>query len=76
MVNSVKDSQDLVINRLAARNPDKHRDFEKETGIPLLDSFEDVLKDPEVDAVVICTPHSQHEEQFFCCIRSGQANFL
>ena len=75
MVNSVKDSQDLVINRLAARNPDKHRDFEKETGIPLLDSFEDVLKDPEVDAVVICTPHSQHEEQFFAALEAGKQIF-
>lgn len=75
MVNSIKDSQDLVINRLAARNPDKHRDFEKETGIPLLDSFEDVLKDPEVDAVVICTPHSQHEEQFFAALEAGKQIF-
>jgi predicted dehydrogenase len=75
MVNSIKGSDDIVINRLAARSPEKHRDFEEETGIPLLNSFEEALEDPEVDAVVICTPHSQHEEQFFAALKAGKQIF-
>ena len=61
MVNSVKGSDKLEIVRMAARRPDRHRDFAAETGIPLLDNYQKVLEDLEVDAVILCTPHSQHE---------------
>jgi predicted dehydrogenase len=31
--------------------------------VPLADSYEEILADPNIDAVVLATPHSQHEQQ-------------
>jgi predicted dehydrogenase len=75
MVKSIEGSDKLTINRLAARSPAKHQDFSAETGIKLLDSYEKVLADPEVDAVVLCTPHSQHEEQVLQAVEAGKQIF-
>jgi len=75
MVNAVKGSTKLEIVRLTARRPDRHRDFSVETGIPLLDDYQQVLEDPEVDAVILCTPHSQHEDQVHAAIDHGKQIF-
>jgi predicted dehydrogenase len=37
--------------------------FCREQGVPLVDSYDEVLADPAVDAVVLATPHSLHERQ-------------
>ena len=75
MVNAVKGSTKLEIVRLTARRPDRHRDFSVETGISLLDDYQQVLEDPEVDAVILCTPHSQHEDQVHAAIDHGKQIF-
>ena len=75
MVKSIEGSESISINRLAARSPEKHKDFADETGIELLDSYEKVLADPEVDAVVLCTPHSQHEDQVLAAVEAGKQIF-
>ena len=75
MVNAVKGSTKLEIVRLTARRPDRHRDFSVETGIPLLDDYQKVLEDPEIDAVILCTPHSQHEDQVHAAIDHGKQIF-
>lgn len=75
MVNAVKGSTKLEIVRLTARRPDRHRDFSVETGILLLDDYQQVLEDPEVDAVILCTPHSQHEDQVHAAIDHGKQIF-
>ena len=75
MVDTVKGSDKLEVVRLAARHPDRHRDFAAETGIPLLDDYQQVLEDPEVDAVILCTPHSQHEDQVHAAIEHGKQIF-
>jgi predicted dehydrogenase len=38
-------------------------DFCRDKHIPLADSFEQILRDPDIDAVVLATPHSQHQAQ-------------
>lgn len=45
------------------RSPDKVRGFCEEHKLPLVSSYEAILADPKIDAVVLATPHSQHEEQ-------------
>ena len=75
MVNSVEGSDKLRITHLTARRPQLHRDFSDEKGIPLFDDYQKVLADPEVDAVILCTPHSQHEEQVLAAIEHGKQVF-
>ena len=47
-------------------------DFCREKDIPLLDRFEDLLADRNIDAVVLATPHSQHAEQVMAAAVTGK----
>ena len=75
LVKSVAGSDRIEIVRLTSRSPHGHRDFSDETGIPLADSYRHVLEDPDVDAVILCTPHSQHEEQVLAAVDHGKQIF-
>lgn len=41
-------------------------------GARVTDRFEDVLADPDVDAVDLCTPHPLHAEQIVAAARAGK----
>jgi predicted dehydrogenase len=45
--------------------------FARDLGIPFSGQFETTLSDAEVQAVILCTPHSQHCEQI---VRAAAAN--
>ena len=46
--------------------------FAQEQGFRLAESFEAVLADPSVDAVVLATPHSQHSAQVIAAAQAGK----
>ncbi len=75
MVRAMAGSEALRFVALAAGHPDRHRDFAAETGIPLFPDYEAVLADPGVEAVVLCTPHSQHESQVLAAFSAGKEVF-
>ncbi|MED5536118.1 MAG: Gfo/Idh/MocA family oxidoreductase [Pseudomonadota bacterium] len=75
MVNSVENSEKIEIVRLTARRPDRHKDFAEEKGVPLVGDYAGVLKDPDVDGVILCTPHSQHEDQVLAAVEHGKQIF-
>src|ERR1044071_894842 len=62
LIDSVKSSDKIRIVRAVSRDPAKHAEFSAKTGIPVVASYEDVLKDPHIDAVLIATPHSLHRD--------------
>jgi len=74
-VSVLEDSEKIRIRGLAARSPDKHRDFATQNDLPLYDSYEDVLADKSIDAVLLCTPHSQHETQVLAALEAGKQVF-
>jgi predicted dehydrogenase len=47
-------------------------EFCREKGVPLTDSYEQILANPDVDAVVLATPHSQHEQQILRAAAAGK----
>src|SRR3954463_15731086 len=49
--------------------------FASSRGIPFSTSFADVLKDPRVKGVVLCTPHSQHADQVVAAAQAGKHVF-
>ena len=51
------------------------RDFADAHGLRLAESFEAVIDDPEVDAVVLATPHSLHTPQVVAAARAGKHVF-
>ena len=59
----------------ATRTPAKAAQFCGAHGIRLLDSYATLLKDPEIDAVVLATPHSQHCAQIVAAARAGKHVF-
>ncbi|MEO5828988.1 MAG: Gfo/Idh/MocA family oxidoreductase [Rhodanobacter sp.] len=59
----------------ATRSPDKARDFAQSHGLRLLADYEAVLADPEIDAVVLATPHSLHTDQIVAAARAGKHVF-
>lgn len=75
LVKSVAGSDKIEIVRLTSRSPHGHQSFSDETGILLADSYQHVLEDPEVEAVILCTPHSQHEEQVLAAVQHGKQIF-
>lgn len=50
-------------------------EFAKQHGLALAGSFESILKDGSIDAVVLTTPHSLHESQAVAVIASGKQLF-
>ena len=51
-------------------------DFCREHKLPLVDSYEDVIRRPDIDAVVLATPHSLHEAQVRVAIAAGKHVFV
>ena len=49
--------------------------FARERGIPFAASFAQVLDDAQVEAVVLCTPHTQHTDQIVAAARAGKHVF-
>jgi len=54
---------------------DATRDFAKTKGFRLSATLEEALADPEVQAIVLATPHSLHADQVVQVARAGKAVF-
>lgn len=66
----------LRFTHAATRSPQKAADFCKERGLDLVAGYEDVLANPDVDAVVLATPHSQHADQICLAAAAGKHVFV
>lgn len=62
--------------RGVTRTPANAAAFGAETGIPIDTSYEALLADPAVDAVVLATPHSQHVAQIEQAAAAGKHVFV
>ena len=55
--------------------PDTKFEFAQSKGIKITAEFTDVLNDPAVEAIVLATPHSMHEEQIIAAAKAGKHVF-
>lgn len=74
LVGLMQQSATLRVVALADPSPSA-RSFADTTGIRLVPALADVLDDPNVDAVVLCTPHSLHCEQIIAAAAAGKHVF-
>jgi len=73
LVNAVHGKTDAIKFTAAyTRTRASAEDFCREKNIPLRNRFEDVLADPNIDAVVLATPHSRHAEQVMAAAVAGK----
>ena len=76
LVNSVQGKSELIqFVAGATRTPARAEEFSRKHGIPMQESFEAVLADPSIDAVVLATPHSMHAEQIIAAAKAGKHVF-
>lgn len=78
LVASVQNHPESGIRFTAAATgrPDASRGWAAQSGIRLHASYEDVLADREVDAVVLATRHAQHAAQVIAAARAGKHVFV
>lgn len=77
LVDSVQGkSDDIRFVAGATRSRDKAVDYAGQAGIRLLDTYEEVLADPEIDAVVLATPHLDHAGQVAAAAVAGKDVFV
>src|SRR4051794_21418706 len=66
----IRSSSKLRLVRVSDINEEAAR-FAAERDIPFSSRLEEVLADPRVRGVVICTPHSQHADQIVAAAQAG-----
>lgn len=62
-----------IVQAVGARDHDRARAFAHAFNIPTAHrTYEDLLSDPDVDAIYIATPHNFHLEQSLACLKAGK----
>jgi predicted dehydrogenase len=73
LVNSVHGKTDAI--RFVAghsRTRTSAEEFLRQKNIPFIDSYDTILADKSIDAVVLATPHSQHADQVIAATKAGK----
>jgi predicted dehydrogenase len=69
---SEEKSEDIRFVLAHTRTRATAEEFCRDHDVVLVDSYEQILGDPDVDAVVLATPHSQHERQVIAAAAAGK----
>jgi predicted dehydrogenase len=76
LAESVQGSSKIRIVRGISRDPARHKEFSQKAGIKVVSSYGRVLKDPEIGAVILATPHSLHVRQIIQAAKAGKHVFV
>lgn len=75
IIKTLENSNDIRVVAASSRSKEKHQDFLSENKIIFFDTYQDMLKDGNIDAIIICTPNTQHEEQVLQAINANKQVF-
>jgi len=76
LLDSVRDSDKLRVTTGISRDPKRHAELKQRTGIRIVSSYASVLKNPDIDAVILTTPHSLHCRQIEQAAAAGKHVFV
>lgn len=76
LADAIGRGNDLKIVAGTSRSPEKREKFAATHGCRAVESYEAVLRDPEVEGVVITTPHSVHAEHIVAAAQAGKHVFV
>ncbi|MAQ56537.1 MAG: hypothetical protein CMM82_06600 [Rhodospirillales bacterium] len=75
-IDAIHNKSDKVkIVRVIDLNTEGSKDYASEQGLKLTANYQDALDDPDVNAVVLVTPHSLHTEQIIAAAEAGKHVF-
>ncbi len=73
MAATVREMENVEAYAIASRNLEKAREFAKDWDIrKAYGSYEEMVSDPDVDLVYVCTPHSFHYEHMMLALEHGK----
>lgn len=75
IINSLSQSEKVKIVMAVDVNADQSKDFAAEQNLPLTKDLDEALNHPDIDMVILATPHSFHEEQIIRCAEAGKQVF-
>ncbi|HEX2915572.1 MAG TPA: Gfo/Idh/MocA family oxidoreductase [Chloroflexia bacterium] len=59
---------------VASRNPANAKKFAADFSVPrVYQTYEELVKDAEIDVIYVATPHSRHKEDCILCLENGKA---
>jgi predicted dehydrogenase len=71
----IKRSSKLKVGKVVEVNAAGIADFAREHDVEVVTDFNAVLQDPAIQAVVLCTPHTQHTDQIVAAANAGKHVF-
>ena len=75
LVNNAQGSDRIRFVAGVLRHVEKAQDYAAQHGLRLYDDYAKALADPEIEAVVLATPHSVHAEQIVAAAKAGKHVF-
>ncbi|KAJ5660329.1 oxidoreductase [Penicillium longicatenatum] len=73
LITPAQSHPEVIVQAISARDRARAEDFAKKHGIPeVKDSYQDILDDPNIDAIFIPLPNSLHFEWAVKSIRAGK----
>jgi predicted dehydrogenase len=76
LADAIQRSSEIEIVSCFTRSQEKRKTFAKKYGCTAADSYEDILKDPSIDAIINTTPNHVHLETTRAAAVAGKATFL
>lgn len=77
LVKSVQGRSDKIrFTKGIVRDPAKYRDIAAQTGLSLTSSYDEVLRDPAIGAIVLAVPHTLHHDLILAAAKAGKHVFV
>ena len=76
LASAIQKTQDMKIVNCFTRTPEKRKAFTEKFGCGEEETYEALVKNPEVDAVVISAPNNKHSELAIAAAREGKHVFV
>ncbi|MGH8620385.1 MAG: Gfo/Idh/MocA family protein [Burkholderiales bacterium] len=71
----LKTSSKINVAKVVEVNPASITDFARQHQVEVVTDYAAVLKDPAIQGVVLCTPHTQHTDQIVAAANAGKHVF-
>jgi scyllo-inositol 2-dehydrogenase (NADP+) len=69
----IEAAEGLELHAIATRDPGRREAAQRRHGVPTFASLDDLLKNSEVELVVVATPHDTHEPLTIEALRAGRS---